>query len=147
MPDTSVITETRFIPAPAAAIFDLLADPAQHRTIDGSGSVQGAQQDGPGRLSLGAKFGMEMRMGAPYKVENTVVEFEEGRRIAWRHFGRHVWRYLLEPVDEHSTRVTEQFDPTRAPLRWVYGLIGARRRNQQSIIETLTRLESWAEQR
>lgn len=147
MPDTSIISETRTIPAPADAIFDLLADPAQHRTIDGSGSVQGTQQDAPQRLSLGATFGMDMRMGAPYKIKNVVVEFEEGRRIAWRHFGRHVWRYLLEPVDDRSTTVTEQFDPTRAPLGWVYGLIGARRRNQQSITETLTRLESWAQNR
>ncbi len=139
-----VISETRTIPAPAAAIFDLLADPSRHGLIDGSGSVRGPLDDAPARLTPGAKFGMSMKLGAPYRIQNTVVEFEEGRRIAWRHFGRHVWRYLLEPIDEQSTRVTEQFDETRAPLRPVYGLIGARDRNRRSITETLQRLESWA---
>ena len=47
--------------------------------------------------------------GFPYKIRNTVVEFEEGRRIAWRHFGGHRWRYVLEPRGE-GTHVTESFD-------------------------------------
>jgi hypothetical protein len=32
-------------------------------------------------------------MGASYKITNTVVEFEEGERIAWRHLSGHRWRY------------------------------------------------------
>ena len=52
---------------------------------------------GPERLSQGATFGMDMKpFGMPYKIRNTVVEFDEGRRIAWRHFGGHRWRYVLE---------------------------------------------------
>jgi uncharacterized protein YndB with AHSA1/START domain len=44
MPDPSrdTISVERFIPAPASAIFALLADPAQHRAIDGSGTVRDA---------------------------------------------------------------------------------------------------------
>ena len=53
-----------------------------------------------------------MRIGAPYKILNQVVEFEEGRRIAWRHFGGHIWRYILEPLGPNATQVTEQFDPS-----------------------------------
>src|SRR5690349_9309407 len=34
-------------------IFDLLADPARHPEIDGSGTVRGAAEDNPERLSLG----------------------------------------------------------------------------------------------
>ena len=139
-----LISETLPIPTPASAIFDLLADPRQHRVFDRSGSVQGARPGGPERLSLGAHFGMDMKLGAPYRIENVVVEFEQDRRIAWRHFGRHVWRYLLEPVNEESTRVTEQFDLTGNGHTWAYSLLGYRRRNQRSIEQTLLRLESWA---
>jgi hypothetical protein len=66
------------------------------------------------------------------------------RRTAWRHFGGHAWRYLLEPVDEQHTRVTEQFDPTgsRSPL--VLSAIRARSRNGKAINATLDRLQRWA---
>ena len=95
---------SRIVAAPAADIFELLATPAEHALIDGSGSVRGVQPRTPERLSAGAKFGMQMKIGAPYKILNHVVEFEEGRRIAWQHFAGHTWRYLLEPIDAGSTR-------------------------------------------
>ena len=90
---------------------------------------------------------MQMRIGLPYKILNEVVEFDEPTRIAWRHFGGHVWRYLLDPVDEQHTRVTEQFDTTgsRAPL--FLTLIGAKRSNAKSINATLDRLQRWARDR
>lgn len=136
---------TRLTPAPAEEIFEILARPAQHPMIDGSGMVRGVQERTPERLSLGTKFGMQMQVGrAPYKILNEVVEFEEGRRIAWRHFGGHTWRYTLEPVDEVSTRVTEEFDPSAARSPLVLRLIRASSRNQRSINRTLDRLVAWA---
>ena len=75
------------ISASQQEIFALLADPAQHATIDGSGSVKSSRDEHPTRLELGTKFGMEMKVGVPYKITNEVVEFIEGERIAWRHFG------------------------------------------------------------
>ena len=70
------------------------------------------QVNGPERLGLGAQFGMSMTWhGVPYRIHNTVVEFEEGRLIAWRHFHRHVWRWeLLPAVVDEGTSVTETFD-------------------------------------
>ncbi len=147
MPTPDVIEASRVIRAPAADIFELLARPAQHPVFDGSGSVQGVQPGTPERLSAGAKFGMEMRIGLPYKILNHVVEFEEGRRIAWRHFAGHVWRYLLEPVDADRTRVTEQFDTTTSRSRAVLWLIRARPRNRVAIEATLGRLDAWAQAR
>lgn len=94
----------------------------------------------PARLSLAATFGMKMRMGAPYTIRNEVVEFEEPTRIAWRHGGHHVWRYLFEPVDDNSTTVTEQFDSTRSRAPFVLKLMKAHRRNSRSIEQTLERL-------
>ncbi len=135
------------MPACAADIFELLATPAQHPVIDGSGTVADVQERTPVRLSQGARFGMRMNWVLRYKILNEVVEFEEGTRIAWRHFGGHIWRYTLAPVDEHSTEVIEEFDATgsRAPL--VLRVIGAQRRNQRSIEQTLDRLETWARDR
>ncbi len=142
-----LVRATRLIPAPAADVFELLATPAQHAVIDGSGTVRDAQPGTPSRLSAGSRFGMQMHWGAPYKILNEVVEFEEGRLIAWRHFGGHVWRYRLVQAGPKATRVTEEFDPagSRAPL--VLRLMGASRRNQRSIEETLVRLEAWARAR
>jgi hypothetical protein len=144
-----LISQSREIAAPAAAIFDLLARPSRHALIDGSGSVRGARAGGPDRLFLGARFGMNMRIGLPYRILNEVVEFEEGSRIAWRHFAGHVWRYLLEPFSgadksTTSTRLTEQFDPTNAGSPLTLKLLGFRRRNERAIEGTLDRIAELA---
>jgi hypothetical protein len=136
------VSASRVIAAPAQRIFDVLADPAQHGDIDGSGSVQGVRSSAPERLQLGSRFGMRMRIGLPYLITNEVVEFEEGRRIGWRHFGRHVWRYELEPVDGGAaTKVTETFDWSKAPGGPLYEVAGVPKRNLRSIEATLERLE------
>lgn len=134
------ITVERLIPAPPDKIFAILADPQKHPEIDGSGSVKRALT-GPARLSLGAKFGMSMRLGVPYVIQNTVVEFEEGRRIAWRHFGGHVWRYELEPAGG-GTLVRETFDWTRARSPHAVELMGFPKRNRKGMEATLERLAS-----
>ena len=120
-----IVTVERVIPAPPEKIFELLADPGGHRMIDGSGSVRGPK-NAPSRLSLGAKFDMAMKLGFPYTMTNEVVEFEEGRRIAWqprpaarlaRSLGGRIWRYELDPV-QGGTRVRETWDISQE--RWVF---------------------------
>ena len=103
------VSVSRVIAASPEAIFEVLADPMRHGEFDGSGTVRGSSRGNPERLVLGSRFGMSMRMGIPYRIKNTVVEYAENRLIAWQHFGRHRWRYELEPVDG-GTRVTETFD-------------------------------------
>lgn len=140
------------IDAPAQAVFDVLADPAQHAVIDGSGSVRG-QLSGPQRLSLGARFGMDMRIVVPYRIRNTVVEFDEGRRIAWRHMNGHRWRYELTPLPEEDsgpgsgsrTEVVETFDGTTARFPAALNLINAYDNNQIAILKTLVRLKAHVE--
>ena len=136
-----VISVSRVIPAPAQQIFDLLADPAMHPVLDGSGTVKGSRGQNPERLSLGARFGMDMRIGGPYRVTNQVTEFEEGRRIAWRHMARYTWRYELEPQNG-STKVTESFDTTTglAPA-FIIRALGFFRRNEESMKKTLENIE------
>jgi len=131
--------------ADPTTVFDVLADPAQHRLFDGSGSVKG-QMSGPPRLYLGAKFAMRMRIGAPYLTRNRVVEYDEDQRIAWRHFARHIWRYELEPVDG-GTKVTETFDYQPAPAAAIYERLGLPDHNAQSIEATLQRLKVLVESR
>ena len=82
--DGDVISVERVIAAAPEAIFDLLTAPAKHALIDGSGTVVEAKSDAPSRLALGSKFGMSMKIGLPYSMVSTVVEYEENRRIAWQ---------------------------------------------------------------
>jgi hypothetical protein len=134
-----VVSRSTIVPAPAQLIFDLLADPRRHGEIDGSGSIQSAQIDAPERLSLDATFGMQMKIGVRYKITNTVVEFEEGKTIAWRHFGGHIWRYILEPVDG-GTKVTEQFDWNKSKSPLILKLRKSPQDNAKSIEKTLENL-------
>jgi len=134
-----IVSLSTIVPAPAQMIFDLLADPRRHGEIDGSGSIQSAQIDAPERLSLDATFGMQMKIGVRYKITNTVVEFEEGKIIAWRHFGGHIWRYILEPVDG-GTKVTEQFDWNKSKSPLVLKLRKSPQENAKSIEKTLENL-------
>ena len=134
-----VVSRSTIVPAPAQMIFDLLADPRRHGEIDGSGSIQSAQIDAPERLSLDATFGMQMKIGVRYKITNTVVEFEEGKTIAWRHFGGHIWLYILEPVDG-GTKVTEQFDWNKSKSPLVLKLRKSPQDNAKSIEKTLENL-------
>ena len=141
------VSVEKVVHAAPERIFDLLADPRRHAELDGSGTVQGVV-DGPERLSKGAVFGMDMKMGGPYQMTNTVVEFEENRRIAWQPrpagglaakvAGGRIWRYELEPV-EGGTRVRETWDISqeRIPaLVWGYRFL-----TRRQMAKTLERIE------
>ena len=117
----SVVSVDRVIDAPPGAIFAIVADATRHPEIDGSGQLVKAKEGAAQHLSLGSTFGMSMKMGVPYTVTNTVIEFEQDRRIAWqtvlagplgRFLGGRIWRYELEPV-EGGTKVTESWDLSR----------------------------------
>ncbi len=136
-----VISVERVIKASPQEIFDLLADPDMHPVLDGSGTVKKAAASNPERLSLGAKFGMDMRIGAPYKIRNKVAEFEEGKRIAWHHFARNIWRYELEPANG-GTKVRESFDWSRGiGPTFVLRALGFLDRNREGMEKTLENLE------
>lgn len=145
--DDRLVSESTTIAASPDVVFAIIADPRQHPRIDGSGSVR-AVITGPDRLTQGATFGVSMKLfGLPYKIRNRVVEFEDGRLIAWRHFGAHRWRYELEPTADGGTRVTETFDYTRHnPVSTaVLRAAGFPERNRKGITETLVRLKQAAE--
>jgi uncharacterized protein YndB with AHSA1/START domain len=146
MSEQKVAASTTIAAAPQV-VFAILADPRQHPRIDGSGSVQ-ELIGGPERLEKGAEFHVSMKLfGVPYKITNRVVEFEPDRRIAWRHFGGHRWRYELEPVDDLTTRVTETFDYSRYDFlrRTFIEVMRFPERNRRGIEGTLVRLKEAAE--
>jgi len=140
-------TVERLIPAPASAIFDLLADPTRHPDIDGSGTVRAAR-DGSQRLALGSRFGMSMKMGIPYSMVSEVIDFEEDRRISWqtrppvavaaRLAGGRIWRYELEPA-EGGTLVRETWDITQERIKVLVRPV--RKKTIAAMEETLTRIE------
>lgn len=114
--DTSrIISASRVVAAPAAVIFDILADPARHPDIDGNDNV--AEGTAGSRVrALGEIFTVTLTTGSVR--ENHVVEFEEGRRIAWRPAEPgatppgHLWRWEIEPIDDTSSRVVHTYDWT-----------------------------------
>jgi uncharacterized protein YndB with AHSA1/START domain len=148
------VSDSIVINADPSTVFDVLVDPRQHPLFDGSGTVKGSIT-GPPRLYLGAKFAMRMHLLVPYAIRNTVCEYDEDRRIAWRHAGRHVWRYELEPVTAESragnagpaTRVTETFDYAPAPAAALYGALGFVRRAESGIPASLQQLKTLVESR
>ncbi|MCG8927797.1 SRPBCC family protein [Lentzea sp. CC55] len=139
MPRRSV-TVTATVHAPAAKIFDLLTAPSKHPLVDGSGSVRAPLPGAPGRLEHGSAFGMDMKIGLPYRIENTVVEFEEDRLIAWRHLNGHRRRRRLTPLREDVTEVTETFDRSTARPPLLFDLSPVPRRKRASTKRSLDRL-------
>ena len=141
-----VVSASIEIAAPAPQVFDILADPRRHVEIDGSDMIR-CCLDGPERLGLSSEFVMSMRLwGVPYRVRNRVVEFEENRLIAWRHFEPQRWRFELEPT-ESGIRVTETFDYSYWPTAGRLLLVGLGwlRRNETAITKTLVLLASAAQ--
>ncbi|MEO0492882.1 MAG: SRPBCC family protein [Actinomycetota bacterium] len=134
-----IISDSRVLPFPADVIFDVLASPAGHVEMDGSGTVRGVAS-GPERLREGAKFKMKMKLGMPYQMSSTVKEFEEDRRIAWAHFGGHRWRYELEAV-EGGTKVTESFDWSTSIAPRFIEMAGYPKKHRDNLQKTLARLE------
>jgi len=140
----------RVIAAPPEAIFAIIADPARHHEFDGSGTVREAT-DQPERLTLGATFGMSMHLGVGYSMVNTIIEYEENRRIAWQTrppsgiaqklVGGRIWRYELEPVDG-GTRVRESWDISQERIKFMVAPL--RGKTRKNIEATLARLDEVA---
>jgi uncharacterized protein YndB with AHSA1/START domain len=102
------------VEASADVIFELIADPSQQPRWDGNANLAEAPPDQRVQR-VGDVFTMVLTRNGSVR-ENHVVEFEEGRRIAWTpaDLGRppagHLWRWELEPTGEATTRVTHTYD-------------------------------------
>jgi uncharacterized protein YndB with AHSA1/START domain len=110
------VSASRDVAAGAERIFELIADPAQQPRWDGNDNLAEAPA-GQRVRGVGDVFTMRNTKGSIR--ENHIVEFEEGRRIAWmpaepggRPIGQ-LWRWELEPIDSSRTRVTHTYDWTQ----------------------------------
>jgi uncharacterized protein YndB with AHSA1/START domain len=142
----NVVTSRREIAASAERIFELIADPSQQPRWDGNDNLAGAQA-GQRVRGTGQVFTMTLTKGSIR--ENLVVEFEEGRRIAWlpsepgHEPPGHLWQWELEPVDEAHTRVTHTYDWSR--LTDEKRLARARATTADNLRASLDRLAELAE--
>ena len=152
------ISVSRDIPAPAGRIFSVLARPAAHPDVDGSGMLRSALEEVV-ISKVGDVFAMDMfndEMGN-YVMENRVVEFEPERRIVWEPVLRaidkpefqsgvgeqalHQWGWQLERLDAGRTRVTEFFDCSRSP-DWLRQAVKEGERWRPEIEASLENLET-----
>lgn len=144
IPNTAAARIT--VNAPAQVIFELLANPAAHQRFDGSGTVKKAIS-GPERLYLGARFGMAMKIKVPYRIKNTVIAFEENKKITWCHLMKWRWSYELEAVTANQTVVTESFDASEIPsfAKWWLKKTGAMDHNPRWMAKSLVKLKTICE--
>ena len=146
----NTVSVERVIAAPPEQIFDLLADPARHREIDGSGTVHDARR---GAELIRARVRHVDEDGHPVFDDDEVIEFEENRRIAWQtrpvlwaeKLGRgRIWRYELEPVDG-GTRVTESWDISQDRQALILKNTGMPKQAEQGMRATLERIAGLVE--
>jgi len=111
-----VVSASREIAASPGRIFELIADPAAQPRWDGNDNLAWAPA-GQRVRGTGDVFTMTLTRGSIR--ENHVVEFDEGRRIAWmpaepgKERPGHLWRWELELAGASRTRVTCTYDWTR----------------------------------
>ena len=131
--ESKPVAVSRRMEAPAAHIFEILANPQRHMDFDGSGMLRGTVLDRP-LSGVGDTFTMKMhRLGDDYLMLNYVVEFESDRRIFWEPApgdpsraegddpskvgipAGYRWGYILTPDGDDATVVTEVFDSGPLP--------------------------------
>ena len=121
------VTATRRIAAPARQLFQIVSSPSGQVAIDGSGMLEGAPDDRP-LTQVGETFDMDMDREPlgdipnlkKYQVRNTVTQIIPDHLVEWTigfgdspPFG-HVYGWLLDPVNESETDVTNYCDWSNA---------------------------------
>ena len=125
------VSVSRHIEVPADRLFALLADPANHQLIDGSGMVR-EPVTAVTLSGTGDTFRMNMHHDewGDYQMHNEVVDYQAGQRLVWQPARVEVsgpgqqevirsawyrWGYELVPDGPDATTVTETFDCSRSP--------------------------------
>jgi uncharacterized protein YndB with AHSA1/START domain len=127
MTNDQLIART-IVAAPAEAVFAVLADPASHPDIDGTGWLR-ESLDGQPLSQRGQLFRMAMyhddHPEGDYEMANEVIVLDPPRAIAWKPgqagpdgevgYGGWTWRYDLTPSGTDSTDVTLTYDWSAVP--------------------------------
>ena len=144
--EVKIHSATVDVHAPAATIFELIADPARQPESDGNDNLD-ELASGSRIHGVGESFSMRLTNGEIR--ENRIVEFSEGRLIAWQPSepGQpppgHLWRWELEPIDESTTRVTHTYDWTALNDPERFGR--ARRTTSDRLRASIVRLAAFVE--
>ena len=126
--DQEHVSANLTIAVPAARVFAVLADPATHSAIDGTGWVQEVVDRAP-LTEVGQVFRMDMyhprHPDGDYQVANKVHVLDPPRAIGWLtgyeqnggqlEFGGWFWRYDLAPLGPSETEVTLTYDWSAVP--------------------------------
>jgi hypothetical protein len=126
--EREIVSATLTVAVPAAAVFSVLADPATHSAIDGTGWVQ-EPVDRARLTEVGQLFRMDMFHGnhpdGEYRVVNKVQVLDRPRVIGWLtgsekddgqlEFGGWIWRYDLVSRGPSDTEVTLSYDWSAVP--------------------------------
>lgn len=143
----AVVTASREIAAPAATLFDLIADPAEQPRWDGNDNLAGAEA-GQRVRAVGDVFVMTNQGGGVR--DNHVVAFVEGREIAWRPAPHgeqpagHQWGWVLEPLEDGRTLVTHVYDFSDLPASQEARLAKARQMTPEKLMASIDRLAELA---
>lgn len=122
------VSATIIINAPAAVIFSVLADPAKHAAIDGTGWVRESLGNKP-LTADGQIFRMAMyhpnHPDGNYQMANRVKLFNPPSTISWEPGNEAedgtlsipgwTWRYDLTPAGPSNTTVTLSYDWSAVP--------------------------------
>ena len=122
------LSATTIIHAPAEAVFAVLADPAKHAAIDGTGWVCEPLDSKP-LTAAGQVFRIAMyhpnHPDGNYQMANQVQVFDPSRAIGWKpgyyddggslQFGGWTWHYELTEAGPGKTEVTLTYDWSAVP--------------------------------
>ncbi|MER5946774.1 SRPBCC domain-containing protein [Streptomyces sp. NPDC001904] len=126
--DQDRVSAVLTVAAPVTRVFAVLADPASHAAIDGTGWVRHSVDRAP-LTEPGQVFRMGMyHPGHPdgtYRTANRVHVLEPPHAIGWftgteqedgsLRFGGWYWRYDLAPLGPDRTEVTLTYDWSAVP--------------------------------
>src|SRR5699024_5417433 len=148
MTEKRIVQASRAVNAPAAEIFEFIADPALQPTWDGNDNLAEAPT-GQRITGVGQQFVMHLTNAR--SRTNHVVEFEAGRRRAWtpapageRPRG-HLVRWELTPVGAHTAEVSHTYDWPQ--LTDASRLERARSYTEEALLNSVNRLALKAEKR
>ncbi|NYE43534.1 SRPBCC domain-containing protein [Streptomyces fulvorobeus] len=126
--DQENVSATLTVAVPADRVFAVLADPATHAAIDGTGWVQEPVDRAP-LTEAGQIFRMDMyhadHPDGDYQVANKVQVLDPPHAIGWLtgtekedgslEFGGWTWRYDLAPSGPSGTHITLTYDWSAVP--------------------------------